>query len=92
MDTQDILHLAQLARLDLTEEEIERFPGEIAEILEFVSQVQEYAIDDEIVRDMRNHNSFRDDVVRPSSSREDIIDRFPQAKDGYLEVPKIISN
>ncbi|MFW0871431.1 MAG: Asp-tRNA(Asn)/Glu-tRNA(Gln) amidotransferase subunit GatC [Patescibacteria group bacterium] len=92
MQREDILHLASLARIELSEEEIQRFPDEIGEIVDFVSKVQELATGDEVVRDMRNYNSFRDDVVHSSDDRDRIIDGFPERDGDYLQVPKIISN
>jgi aspartyl-tRNA(Asn)/glutamyl-tRNA(Gln) amidotransferase subunit C len=92
MQREDILHLASLARLELSEEEISRFPAEIEEIVNFVSQVQGFSVKDEVIRDMRNHNSFRDDLAHTSDSRDAIIAGFPEKEGDYLDVPKIISN
>ena len=92
MQREDILHLASLARIELSAEEIDRFPGEIEEILEFVGQVQELSAGDEVVRDMRNSNTFREDAAQASDSRDAIVEGFPQSEDEYLKVPKILNN
>lgn len=101
MNTDDILHLAKLSRLDLTDEEVAAFPGQIEEILNFVGQIKDADLPEGVVRDMQNYNTLREDTVKevdPStdaqggSSRDRIVAGFPTEKNNMLEVSKILSN
>jgi len=94
MNKDDILHLASLARLELTEKEIESFPKQFDDILTFVDQVKQYDVPDEVIRDMQNYNSFRaDDVTHTAGeSRDEIMAGMPQVTDDQLQVKKVLSN
>lgn len=94
MNKDDIVHLAGLSRLELTEEEIAAFPAQFEAILGFVDQVKDADISDEVVRDMQNYNSFREDEFASVSgeSREEIIDAFPNRSGDHLVVSKVLPN
>ena len=93
MNTDEILHLATLARLELSDKEIAAFPGQFEEILTFVSQIKDIDLGEGIVRDMQNYNTLRDDVAREADdSRAGIIEAFPRAAGDLLEVSKMLPN
>lgn len=93
MNKEDILHLARLSRLELTDQEIEAFPGQFEEILAFVGQISDIELDEGVVRDMQNYNTMRDDHAQESDpSRDAIIAAFPASRDDQLEVSKILPN
>ena len=90
MKTEDIRHLASLARLDLSEEERDLFPQQIEDILAFVNQISERDLPETVVRDMRRYNVFREDEVVPSASREAIVAQFPEEEKDMLRVSQIL--
>jgi len=94
MNTDDIVHLASLSRLELTEEEIAAFPAQIEAIIGFVDQVKDAEVGEEVVRDMQNYNSFREDGFANTNgeSREEIIDAFPKRSGDHLAVSKVLPN
>lgn len=93
MNTDDILHLATLARLELSEEEIQSFPGQFDEILDFVSQIMDAELDEGVVRDMQNYNTLREDhALEQDPARDAIVAAFPKSQDDQLEVSKILPN
>ncbi len=94
MNKDDIVHLAGLSRLELTEEEIATFPEQFNAILDFVDQVKNADIGDDVVRDMQNYNSFRlDDFANiQGESREEIMDAFPNRSGDHLVVSKVLPN
>jgi aspartyl-tRNA(Asn)/glutamyl-tRNA(Gln) amidotransferase subunit C len=81
-----VLHVARLARLRLTDEEVERMAAELSTILDHVERIN--ALDLEGV-DPTSHvveleNVLRDDEPRPSWPRERVLDAAPDvAQDGF---------
>lgn len=88
----DVEHVAMLARIELTEEEKERFTKDFNDILGFVNKLNE--LDTENVPPTAHvldlQNVFREDVVAPSLEREKALENAPEQKDGLFSVPKII--
>ena len=94
MNTDDITHLATLSRLELTEKEMQKFPGQLESILGFIDQIKDVEISGNIIRDMQNYNTFREDTDHHEAgeSREEIIAGMPNVQDDYLKTKKILNN
>ena len=89
----DVAHLAHLARLDLTEQELETYVGQLSVILDAVATVSWVAGESDI--EPTSHavpmtNVYRDDVVRPGLTRDDALAGAPSAEDGRFRVPQIL--
>ena len=88
----DVEHVARLARLALTEEEIEGLTGELGAILEYAAQVS--ALDTDGVPPTAHplplSNVFRRDDIRPCLSRDEVLAEAPAAEDGRFRVPRIL--
>jgi aspartyl-tRNA(Asn)/glutamyl-tRNA(Gln) amidotransferase subunit C len=84
-----VLHVARLARLELTEAEIERFSGELAKVLDYVEKIGELDLDDvpptSHVVDVEN--ALRADEPRPSLPVEVALESAPDAALGGFRVP-----
>ena len=89
IDRDQVLHVARLARLRLTGEELERIPAELSKILEHVEKMDELDLDGveptSHVVDLTN--VLREDVPRPSLDRETALAQAPDAADGGFRVP-----
>lgn len=87
-----IVHLAQLAHLDLTEAELDRVADELDVILNSVARVQEIATDDvpATSHPIALTNVFRDDVVRGVLSQDAALANAPDTEDGRFKVPAIL--
>ena len=85
----DISHVARLARLGLTEEELEVYETQLGAILEHAAQVQslEEANDIEIAHPLGLTNAYRPDEVGESLDRDEVLAQAPASRDGYFEVP-----
>lgn len=85
----DIAHVARLARLDLSDEDLEGYKTQLADILEHAARVQSLEGDPEVEAShpLRFENAFREDEVRPSLDREEVLSQAPESKDGYFVVP-----
>ncbi|HXH08171.1 MAG TPA: Asp-tRNA(Asn)/Glu-tRNA(Gln) amidotransferase subunit GatC [Alphaproteobacteria bacterium] len=89
---QDVEHVAELARLQLTPEEKERFSAQLNEILTYVGKLNEL---DTTQVEPTSHvipmaNVWRDDEVRPSLDRELVLQNAPDASHFFFKVPRII--
>jgi aspartyl-tRNA(Asn)/glutamyl-tRNA(Gln) amidotransferase subunit C len=89
---EDVAHLARLARLAVTEEELDLFAGQLDVVLNSVARVQEAATDD--VPPMSHAvpltNVLRPDEVTPSLPREAVLAAAPAAEDDRFRVPRIL--
>src|SRR4051794_23624234 len=88
----DAAHVARLARLDLTEEELEEFTGQLAAVLEHAADVA--ALDTEGVPPTAHplplQNVLRPDEIRPSLDRDEVLAMAPEAEEGRFRVPRIL--
>ena len=82
---EEVLHVAKLARLDLTDEEVERLTGQLSAILEAVSKVSELDLDDvpPTSHPLAVVNAWREDEPRPSLELDETFANAP-ARDGDL--------
>lgn len=85
----DIAHVARLARLALSEEELEGYRAQLADILDHAARVQSLEGDPavEASHPLRFENAFRDDDVRPSLDRDEVLSQAPETTDGYFVAP-----
>jgi aspartyl-tRNA(Asn)/glutamyl-tRNA(Gln) amidotransferase subunit C len=88
----EVLYVADLARLDLDEASIEKFAGQIGDVLEYVEKLNE--VDTEGLRPTSHAisltNAFREDEQRQPLDREKALANAPEKEDGNFVVPKII--
>ena len=89
----DVRYVAKLARLALTDDEVERFGAQLGDLLEHVNalaklDVSQVAATAQVVE---SRNVERDDAVRPSLDRETVLQEAPQRQGGFFRVPRIIA-
>jgi aspartyl-tRNA(Asn)/glutamyl-tRNA(Gln) amidotransferase subunit C len=85
----EVLHVARLARLALTDDEVERLTGELGKILEAVGVVSELDLADvqPTSHPLDLVNVWADDEPRASLPLEDALANAPEAEDGLFRVP-----
>ncbi|MFM8260481.1 MAG: Asp-tRNA(Asn)/Glu-tRNA(Gln) amidotransferase subunit GatC [Vulcanococcus sp.] len=90
----DVRKVAKLARLDLPEDKIATYTGQLERILGYVDQLQ--AVDTAGVppttRAVEVVNVTRDDLVVPTDVREQLLDEAPQREGDFFRVPKILAD
>jgi aspartyl-tRNA(Asn)/glutamyl-tRNA(Gln) amidotransferase subunit C len=88
----EVAHLAKLARLAVTAEELDVFAGQLDQILDAVAKVGEVARDDipPTSHAVPLTNVFREDVVRPGLSQQQALSGAPAAEEGRFRVPRIL--
>ena len=89
IDREQVLHVARLARLRLSDEEVERMSSELSTILDHIAKISELDLDH--VRGGRDtveiENVLRADEPRESWPREQILELGPDSGDGGFRVP-----
>ena len=89
----EVEHIAELARLELSKVEIEKFQGELSSILDYISKLQE--VDTKGVKPTFQTteliNVFREDKVQKERtlSQEEVLSNAPEKKEGYIKVKPV---
>ena len=89
IDRDPVLHVARLARLELSDAEIDRMAGELSGILEHVDRIAALDLDgvEPTTHVVALSNVLRDDVPEPSLPRERALESAPDPADGAFRVP-----
>jgi aspartyl-tRNA(Asn)/glutamyl-tRNA(Gln) amidotransferase subunit C len=89
IERDQVLHVARLARLRLTEDEVERMASEMSKILEHVAKMNELDLDgvEPTSHVVELQNVLRDDVPRACLSREQALAPAPDVAEGGFRVP-----
>ncbi|MEA2442868.1 MAG: aspartyl-tRNA(Asn)/glutamyl-tRNA(Gln) amidotransferase subunit [Thermoleophilales bacterium] len=90
IDRDQVLHVAKLARLRLTDEEVERMAGELSNILEHVEKIDELTDLEDVpptTHVVELENVLRPDEPRPSLPREKAVEPAPDATEDGFRVP-----
>ena len=92
ISTADVVHVARLARLGLTDEEIERTTTQLGAMLDHFADIDGLDLDDVVpmTQPYPLTNVLREDVVREVLDRDEVLAAAPDAVDGRFEVPPIV--
>ena len=85
----EVVHVARLARLALTDEELDRFAGQLDAILEAVGKVSELDLSgvEPTLHPLELSNVWAEDVPRPSLPVDDALANAPEVEDDAFRVP-----
>jgi aspartyl-tRNA(Asn)/glutamyl-tRNA(Gln) amidotransferase subunit C len=89
IDREQVLHVARLARLKLSDEEVERMSGELSAILDHVDNINELDLEgvEPTTHVVPLENVLREDEPRPSLPRERALEQAPDADESGFRVP-----
>ncbi|MHC4575172.1 MAG: Asp-tRNA(Asn)/Glu-tRNA(Gln) amidotransferase subunit GatC [Planctomycetota bacterium] len=94
IDEEQVRKVAKLARLELTEAEVEEFTGQLSAILDYVEKMNE--LDTRNVEPLAHclpvSNVFREDEVKESLGAEKALANAPQRDGEFFKVPKILDD
>jgi len=92
VSTEQVRHIARLARIAMSDEEIERLAPELNNILGWVEQLAEVNTDgvEPLTTVIDQKLRLRDDAVTDGNMRDDILANAPEAQHGFFAVPKVI--
>lgn len=89
---QEVKHVARLAKLEFTKEELDMFAVQMDDIINMVQQLEEV---DTTGVPVTTHvtdafNVMREDVAAKGTNRDLLMKNVPESQDGYIKVPAII--
>jgi aspartyl-tRNA(Asn)/glutamyl-tRNA(Gln) amidotransferase subunit C len=88
----DAAHVARLARLSLTDDELERYTTQLAAVLEHAADIASLDIEGvpPTAHPFPLANVFREDVPRPGLDRQEVLAQAPAVEDGRFRIPRIM--
>lgn len=88
----DVAHVARLARLQLTAEELDLFTGQLAKVLDHARDVEALDVTDvpPTAHPYPLRNVFRSDQISPCLDRDEVLSQAPAAEAGRFKVPPIL--
>ena len=93
---EDVVRVAELAYLDLSEDELEKYRRQIDEILDYIGKLNELdtsgvePMAQVLADDQAADATMREDLVVPSAVAEDVLRQAPDPEPPYFRVPKMI--
>ncbi len=89
---QDVEHIAKLSRLEFSDEELEKYTTDLANIVDFANSLASINVEGVMPTNhiLEIKNVFRKDEVRPSYEREEILKNAPTKAGGCVSVPKVV--
>lgn len=90
---EEIIHIAKLSMLNLTETEIEGYTNDMQEILGYAEMINnlDTSVIDETIGATEQKNVFRKDEVKEFKSREELLQNAPSQDEGMFRIPKVIN-
>ena len=92
LDKEIVAHIAKLARLEITESDLDVMSKELSEILSWIEQLEEVDIDgfEPMTSVVKMDLKVREDVVTDGDQADDIVANAPEHNDHFFVVPKVI--
>ncbi len=89
---EEVIKIADLARISLTDQEVEKFQKELSAVLDYVEELKQVNVDglEEVSQVTGLVNVQREDKVVDSIDKEEILKNAPEIKDGYYKVKAIL--
>ena len=89
---EEVARVAHLARLEIEESDLERFAGQLTDILQYMDILNEVDTSgiDPLYSPVEHATPYREDEVRQEWSREDVLRNAPRSDGEYFLVPKVV--
>lgn len=89
---EDVAHVAKLARLTLSDAELDKFTEQLSQVLEHANDMNALNLDDVVAtaHPFGLVNVMRDDVLRPCLDHDTVLAMAPDEQDGRFAVPRIL--
>ena len=93
MKPEDLIRIASLAKIRLTEEEIAKYTKDLNDIVEYAEALKQVNIDNAVpmVSPLNFNTPFRQDVAKDSLTQEQALHAASQVQDGHFRVPRTVS-
>ncbi len=93
LSKEEVLHVAKLARIKISEQEIEKYQVELKKILEDVEKINSISgyDDDILICCWEDETILRDDISKEMLDPKEVLKNSPRHSGNYIEVPAVIS-
>lgn len=90
---EEVLHVARLARIELNEQEIEKYQVQLKTLLNDVDKIKEVALqnEDRLITPVEHTTELREDVAGSMLDPEEIMKNVPMSNGNFVEVPVMIN-
>jgi len=94
ISSEDVQHVARLARLELTDAEVELFRDQLSAVLERAQRIQQLPLEGvpPTAHPVPLRNVWRDDVVEAADVSEAVLGNAPEREDEFFRVPRILED
>lgn len=88
----EVKHIARLARLQLSEEEVEKFAEQLSHILDHAARIRELDLEglEPLTHAIDRRNVFRQDRVTKGIAREEALSQAPEREGDFFKIPPIV--
>ena len=92
LSKEEVMHVANLARIKITEEEIEKYQVDLKTLLNEVDKIKEVEVNDEkmLIANWSEPTKLREDVAGEMLNPKEVIGNAPRHSGNYIEVPVVI--
>ena len=92
LTTKDVQHVAELARLKLSDDEVDLYKSQLSEIIEYAARLQSINTSDisPTARIISTKSKLRDDISRPGLRPEELMMNAPETEEGQFRVPPVL--
>jgi len=92
VNIKEVKHIAKLAKLKFSDEELQNFTNEMNQILTYMDKLNELDTTnvEPLIHPIENINVFRDDKLGKSLTTEEVLKNAPDRTDTFFRVPKVI--
>jgi len=92
LSEKDVQYVAKLARLEVTAEEVAKYTQQLGNILQYVEQLNKLDTSnvEPLTHPLDMKNVFREDLVQPSLTQQEVLSNAPEPQSGHFKVPKIM--
>lgn len=94
VDKEEVIHIAKLADLNLSEKEIAGYTKDMQEILEYanmINNVDTSSMEGTVLVDKEKYNAFRKDEVKEFKNKDMLMANAPSKEDGMFKIPKFLN-
>ena len=92
LSKEEVLHVAELARIAISESELEKYQIQLKQIMDSVDKIKEVEVDDDqmLIANWSSPTKLREDVEGEMLSPKEVINNAPRHSGNYIEVPVVI--
>lgn len=92
LSREEVLHVAELARIAISESELEKYQIQLKQIIDSVDKIKEVEVDDDkmLIANWSKGTTLREDESGEMLSPKDVINNAPRHSGNYIEVPVVI--